>query len=230
MRNRLNDVFTNSLTGDGIFAYLDAFDVPWKNDVDADSLDLDYHGNISGDKLTSPLVEKFKTGETLTNAERTTLAQTIWSIYGVNWTREYNVLALEYEPIENYNMREEMTNDETVMEYGKESTRSGSETDSPNLTNTSSGEVYAFNSSDPVPTEEQSTTAKGTATHTFNAVKDTESGSDTHTRNYELTRSGNVGVTTSQQMIESEIALWRWNFFHDVVYPDIDKILTLKIY
>lgn len=230
MRNRLNDVFTNALTGDGIFEYLDAFDVPWKSEVDAQSLDLDYHGNISGDKLTSPLVEKIKTGETLTNAERTTLAQTIWMIYGVNWTREYNILALEYEPIENYNMREEMTNDETVTEYGKESTRSGSETDTPNLTNTSSGDVYAFNSPDPVPTEKQSTTATGTATHTFNAVKDAESGSDTHTRNYLLTRSGNVGVTTSQQMIESEIALWRWNYFHDVVFPDIDRILTLKIY
>ena len=57
-----------------------------------------------------------------------------------------------------------------------------------------------------------------------------DGGSDTHTRNYTLTRSGNIGVTTSQQMIESERALWVWNFFRDVVFPDIDRVLTIQVY
>ena len=45
-----------------------------------------------------------------------------------------------------------------------------------------------------------------------------------------LTRSGNIGVTTSQQMIQSERDLWLWNFFQDVVFKDISKVLTLSIY
>ena len=46
----------------------------------------------------------------------------------------------------------------------------------------------------------------------------------------ELQRSGNIGVTTSQQMIESERQLWTWNFFQNVVFKDITKMLALSIY
>lgn len=45
----------------------------------------------------------------------------------------------------------------------------------------------------------------------------------------ELTRSGNIGVTTSQRMIQSELELWQWNFFKQV-FEDIDSILCLDIY
>lgn len=54
---------------------------------------------------------------------------------------------------------------------------------------------------------------------------DKTSGSGTRT----LTRSGNIGVTTSQQMLESERELWVWKFF-DQVFRDVDEILTLPIY
>ena len=46
----------------------------------------------------------------------------------------------------------------------------------------------------------------------------------------QLTRSGNIGVTTSQQMIQSERDLWIWNYFINTVFPDIDRALTLSIY
>lgn len=45
----------------------------------------------------------------------------------------------------------------------------------------------------------------------------------------QLTRKGNIGVTTSQQMIQSERDLWLWKFFEQV-FKDIDSILTLSIY
>ena len=45
-----------------------------------------------------------------------------------------------------------------------------------------------------------------------------------------LERHGNIGVTTSQQMLQSEHELWLWNFFFDVVFPDLDKILCLYVY
>ena len=44
-----------------------------------------------------------------------------------------------------------------------------------------------------------------------------------------LTRSGNIGVTTSQQMIQSEIELWKWNYFNQV-FSDINKIIALDTY
>lgn len=44
-----------------------------------------------------------------------------------------------------------------------------------------------------------------------------------------LERSGNIGVTTTQQMITSELELWQWNFFKSV-FADIDSICCLDIY
>ena len=45
-----------------------------------------------------------------------------------------------------------------------------------------------------------------------------------------LRRNGNIGVTTTQQMLESEIELWQWNFINDYVFKCADKLLTLPIY
>lgn len=58
---------------------------------------------------------------------------------------------------------------------------------------------------------------------------------DTHTTGLEsnnkevLRRHGNIGVTTSQQMLESELKLRQYNFIEEVL-NDIDSILCLKIY
>lgn len=52
---------------------------------------------------------------------------------------------------------------------------------------------------------------------------------DTETGTRNLTRSGNIGVTTSQQMLESEIALWQWTFIEQV-FQDVDKLLTCEVY
>ena len=60
----------------------------------------------------------------------------------------------------------------------------------------------------------------------------THTGTDTmtHTGNETLTRSGNIGVTTSQQMLESEIKLRALNNMIKIIYDDIDKVLTNPIY
>ena len=52
---------------------------------------------------------------------------------------------------------------------------------------------------------------------------------DKTTYNTTLRRYGNVGVTTSQMMLESSIKLWQWSFF-ETVFKDLDQILTLDTY
>lgn len=97
------------------------------------------------------------------------------------------------------------------------------ETETPNTTNTRNRSVYGFNSqADAVPDATETDTETGTNTTTTTGTSRTDydttesdtgtqtaadSGSDTETRNYQLTREGNIGVTTSQQMLESEIEL-----------------------
>lgn len=45
-----------------------------------------------------------------------------------------------------------------------------------------------------------------------------------------LTRHGNIGVTTSQQMLESEIVLREKHNLIDMIFKDIDSVLCLKVY
>ena len=284
-RQKMNDVFPNWLTGTGIFSALQSFPVPWAYDNIDTSLDLEYFGNISGEKFVSPLVNKMKAGLTLTDAEIKKLAGVIYTMYGVNWEREWNSLFYEYNPIDNYSMTEQMTDDTTVTQYGRTHTKTddlelkktgtvtdnlrktgtdtnvltktGTEALTPNTTDTGSTSTYGFNSTNAVPSGASSNTKTGSETTTYNTtdnttvtynttdantttynttdkdsgtVTDADTGTDTNTRNYTLTRKGNVGVTTSQQMIQSDRDLYMWNFFYTVVFPDIDKVLTLGIY
>ena len=56
MKNRqtINETIPNWLIGSGIFSALDSFDVPWRVSDIATELDMEYHGNIRGDKFISP--------------------------------------------------------------------------------------------------------------------------------------------------------------------------------
>lgn len=302
---KLNDVFLNWLSGGGIFSSLQNYGVPWKNENIALKLDLEYHGNISGQKYISPLLESLIDGDAISTIEKQTLSETLIAIYGINWTKQWATLSAQYNPIQNYDMTETMTNDVTEIEYGKinttqnnlshtktgtetnvpdvsnartvslEERKTGTETEepnltetqTPNLTNTTDNGVFGFNSSSASNSDTQIETTTGTNTNrrtgtdqtTFNTTvansgtdtvrktgtetttynttdantgtqTNTDSGSDTHTRNYELHRVGNIGVTTSQQMLESERNLWIWNYFHSVVFPDVNRVLTIQIY
>lgn len=217
---RLIDIWTGWMTGGGIFSVLEDLEgvsLPWSGEDMESFLDAEYYGNISGDKPISPLLMKMVEGDTMTDLEKDFVAATICTMFDQNWSKEWATLSAQYNPIENYSMMEEMTDDKTVSEYGKVHTRED------NLKDESKTAVYGFNSS------EASDTGSGETTRT-GVVTDRDSGEDTHTRNYILTRSGNIGVTTSQQMLQSERDLWKWNFFRDVVFPDLDKVLTLRIY
>lgn len=315
---KLNEVFTDYINN-GIFTFLNALDVPWKEKDIFKQLNLQYHGNISGKKETSPLVDSLIVENDLTENSKTMLAMSIFSIYSNKWSRLYNILSLEYKPIENYNMTETETttstnentdtittnttnsNDVTETNTGTNTlndsnseteTNTGTNTvnDSENTTGknvitdsksvtennnvTNSNSLYGFNSETGVNSDSQNGTEtkhmtdenthnddlKGTRTNEHsenintskvttqknehsenintskvtaqkNDIKDVKDG--THTENgYEdrtLTRHGNIGVTTSQQMLNSEIELWQWDFFSGV-FKDIDKILTIQTY
>lgn len=229
---RINDVIPEWLTG-GIFSALDNLDVPWK-DLDISSeLDLQYHGNYSGQKIISPLVKTLLVDGLITSGNMDLLGATIFTMFGDNWAKQWETLIVEYNPIENYSMVETMTDDIKTTDYGRTSTRTDNLTDTntPNLTNNTDSSRYAFNSSSAVPTDAVQNRATGTNTDTHTGTQGyVDGGRDTETRNYELTRSGNIGVTTSQQMIESERKLRMWNFFEMVVFPDVDRVLTIKIY
>lgn len=283
---KLNEVFTDYINN-GIFTFLNALDVPWKDKNIYQQLNLQYHGNISGKKETSPLVDSLIVENNLTDNSKTMLAMSIFSIYSNKWSRLYRILSLEYEPIENYNMTETektistnentdtiTTNTTNSNDVTETNTGTNTANDSENTTGkntitdsrtiaednsvTNNNSLYGFNSVSGVNADSQNGTEtrnttdnnthndelKGTRTNEHsenintskvtaqkNDIKDVKDG--THTENSSqdrtLSRHGNIGVTTSQQMINSEIELWQWDFFSGV-FKDIDKILTIQTY
>jgi len=115
--------------------------------------------------------------------------------------------------------------------------------------------MFAFNSNAAVPTtsgtEKLSTGSTGNQTATVTGLSGnrhvlttTDDGNTVETQTvgdgnvntvtreqtpYKLTRAGNIGVTTNQQMITQEIEL-RENLFKEIVYRDVDSMLTSIIY
>lgn len=153
----------------------------------------------------------------------------------------------------NMSTTETPTTDYQVTDEKKTETNYSVSTDSE-----TNAEAYGFNSASPVPTNDASgnstVTTSGnadenvetnthkqtggmTVTESGNANENVETSThkqtgyteETETGTRQLTRSGNIGVTTSQQMIESEIALWQWNFIESV-YKDVDMVLTVPKY
>ena len=286
MQKKLKNVFESPLTS-GIFATLQALNVPWKNDYVSQDLDIAFASSY-GQRNISPLVSLLldDTGK-LTVDNQNRLGSLLVSLYNKNWEKEYAVLAAEYDPIQNYSMIETHTGTDTHTDtpsnWKQTETQTptnwkSTETQTPNewvKTDTQTptdwkettlglkadneaeaeNKIYAFNSATAVPvSESNSTTSSKSETSRTGTYETTSEQAGTyeteteqsgtfkteteHTGTYEkeieydteLHRSGNIGVTTSQQMIQSEIDLWKWNFFQDIVFKDLAKSLTLSVY
>lgn len=171
------------------------------------------------------------------------MAEAVLSVYNNAWAYQYKALTVEYNPINNYDSVENSTD---THEYtGTQTTEhdlTKNNTDTPDITrtsngsNNSAGSLYGFNSTTAVPSDEANGTSNSTDTETGTVTSNgTENGTNTRTDNlketitHELTRSGNIGVTTSQQMIESELEL-RKKQFYNIMIRDIINFLCLPIY
>lgn len=171
------------------------------------------------------------------------LAEAVLSVYNAAWSYQYKALTADYNPINNYDSVENSTDTHeytgtqtTEHEATKNNTDTPDITRTSNGTNDSSGSLYGFNSTSAVPSDEANgqsqSTDRETGTVTSNGK---ENGTNTRTDNlketitHELTRSGNIGVTTSQQMIESELEL-RKKQFYNIMIRDIINFLCLPIY
>lgn len=150
------------------------------------------------------------------------------ALYGKSHKYEYDklvdTLSLEYNPIENYSMTEK-----------------GTDTRTPNITQTNKGV-----NTNTVGVDTSITTGKTTFDKSdsfINDTKTTNTGTNTDTQDinttvttagnekivHEFTRSGNIGVTTSQQMIESERQLAMFSVV-DLFIKAIADIILIGVY
>lgn len=107
MRLTLNKLFKFT-DNDGIFTYLNTYDVPWKNDVDVDILDLDYHTKF-GTRIIGKPVQVFLTEDGLSTQNKQKLAKLIYNKNKVKWDELYSSLSLydDFNPLDNTNWTEE---------------------------------------------------------------------------------------------------------------------------
>lgn len=253
----LRDVFDGWELGTGLFSFLAAQGtMPWANaeNVDNSVLDIAYFGNHSGGKFCAPLVKLLINDEgVIPTAARVTIAKILISKYLNNWNHLWETNVAVYSPIHNYDMHEERdlaTTDDNVettdgelsrtgtegLTHGMvESTQHGRTEDNVNYKYGLNTTVYQQNRSDEnVSTEGGTTTTtdSGTDTTTRNLVDSTDqkvTEDNEGTEHEETHRYGNIGVTTTQKLLQEERNLWLWNFF-DEVFNDLDKELALAFH
>ena len=139
-------------------------------------------------------------------------------------------LDVEYEPLYNYDRTEEYTDTHTGSSNRTgsfNSTGSGSNTLTNNLTDTNADTLThsekAYNDPNYVGiTQDQSNgsiTRTGTASNALsnsNQGSDSDQSNDSYTNVHKARLFGNIGVTTSQQMLQSELDIARWNLYEHI--------------
>lgn len=184
----------------------------WLDEEKADIYDFLYFHN-SYSKIISFLYEEVVNNASLMSV----LISSIIERYKDKWNRLYNTLITQqYNPIENYSMEES----EKLKLSNVDSVKSNS---SDSGTANSTNDNYGFNSITAQPATKSTATTSATSTNNVDGTKTTDSDKT-------LTRKGNIGVTTSQQMLESEVILRNKYLFQDIIFKDLDDILMLDIY
>lgn len=149
--------------------------------------------------------------------------KSITRMYSKKWLDLWETMFYDFNPIENYNMVEEALVDTTRLKHGLKTEYKGSENNESEMTS----RIKAFDAS---ATWKDSDKTNGSNTLSYQNRSDENSGTDTTEHDYKFTRSGNIGVLTTQQMIEQQRKLLMYNYFDEIVFPDIDKVLTLSVY
>lgn len=186
-----------------VFSELNKKDVPWKVKYsNTEVLDNLYQYSHSNKLICADLCD---------NLDLTTLVEMIYTLNIENWNKLFENYTITYNPIENYSMTENGKKTNTGTQNNTQSGTARSE---------STSNIYAYN----VTTSNPASSSVATSNPNLENIR-----MDNLTEENELTRSGNIGVTTSAEMIEENIKLWIWKFFNSV-FEDIDRILTIGVY
>lgn len=202
----------------GIFDYIGQTideSIPFKNLLY--SLDNDYlfsHGSRALSHIMQILLTQNNTSKVWPDGHKTLSDIGIAEIGGIYINRyldrlikTYDALVAQYNPIENYNSIEEHV---THNEVNSKVTTNNKGTDN----NTS---VYGFNSTSAVP---ESTM------HSTGETETSGSKADNYTDGTDnINRHGNIGVTTSQQMITAEYEMRIKLSFTQILYTFADELM-----
>lgn len=135
-------------------------------------------------------------------------------IWSRKWYRTFekwgDALSIAYEPLENYDRREEW--EETTNDTSK---MNGVINGNSTINNNSNikNNVSAYNSADYSPSDE--TVSSASQTDVNNSTSDSTTTNTSNNKRSGRTH-GNIGVTTSQQMLQAELDVASWNLYEHI--------------
>ena len=166
----------------------------------------------------------------------------VWSSKQLDiWQRLYETTQYEYDPIENYNRYESGTNtgSRTGTRAGTDTetgttTRSGTDRTTGSATNNHFVAGYDVGTGELLNNERDVGSSSGSITHgeqvsTSGNVGRNENTSESENSSHELHIHGNIGVTTSQQMIEAQRRVDLFNVY-DIIIEDFKMRFCILIY
>ena len=152
------------------------------------------------------------------------------------WARYYAAISKEYNPIENYDRQESFSENEigssgSTVESGGTTSETQDFTRTPNLT--TENKVSAYNEITYQPHDQhlETGTDRNAGSKTGRSSVDSESSGEYSRSNMKNNRiHGNIGVTTSQQMITSELDLVDRLDFCQRITDDFKREFCLLVY
>lgn len=146
----------------------------------------------------------------------------VWSKSSLyKWDKLYKTMLLEYNPIDNY----DRTETRKLNSKGKGTGKDGGQ-DTSTSGATSNEKIAGFNSNPNTLVDKSSLTTSGNQTNNYGRTSDSTYEKDD---NEEIHARGNIGVTTTQQMMEQERNIADFNLY-DIITEDFKQRFCLLVY
>ena len=210
-----------------LFAYTKKKNIPLLGNHNLNYM-TEYNSNYS--KLDFSIMHDYGSFSVLSNADNVEDAYTEFSniidsiliIKNSKYSKLYESMFFEYNPIENYSMTESGNDVRTPQLQTNISTVYGADTS----TETSTVSTMPYDSTEYA---ERNKNINDYTRHPRNdSTATVNSGNETTTHNF--TRKGNIGVTTTQQMIESERRVAYFSFFKVLIRDIIAETCIIQDY
>lgn len=198
----------------------------------------EYYTNHSGNKNISPFYEILIEKQSATIIPENVLGRTIRSKFIDKWNKLYNLIETQ-----TYNVLDGYTDAESVISTEKEKVNNhvsgtrGTET-STDITTTNStnsdNTIYGFNSATPVGdtggSTSGSTNVKGIGNSNTEDVTTSETADRTSDKSDTYTKTKSGRDKTASELISEEIDFRNYRIFFNIVYNDIDSLVTQPTY
>lgn len=144
--------------------------------------------------------------------------QNLIGIWSKKWNRTFTkwveALSIEYNPLENYDRMEEWE-DDAKGTLNNTRTHNNQDKRSLNTTNTTTEEVSAYDSSSYQPSKKVTSADTGTDTMDYSGTIKDDGGSSNNAK-HKGRIHGNIGVTTSMELLEAQLKISEWNLYEHI--------------